>query len=53
MKDTGTKKYTKYVCLGYKRKGTIACAKPFYISKDWIDEKVIEERSRRYITIGP
>ena len=48
-KYKGNKKsYLKYVCANYHKKGTIACGKGFFISKDWIEKEVINEISKRY-----
>lgn len=44
------KRYLKYICSNYHKKGVIACEKPYFISKDWIENEVISEISNRYST---
>jgi len=39
--------YLKYVCSNYKRKGSIACNKPIYIDRNWIENEMISYVSDR------
>ena len=46
--STKDKRYLKYICSEYRKRGTLACVKPFYISKDWIEREIINEINNRY-----
>ena len=46
--NKGNLYYLKYICSNYRRKGTIACNKPLYVDKNWIENKIISHISNRY-----